>query len=38
MRRSRKVPDWLIGLAIAIVVVTILFFVFDIGDTPTLGT
>jgi hypothetical protein len=34
---KRPIPDWLIGLALAIVVVLVLFLVLDIGDTPTVG-
>ena len=34
---KRPIPDWLIGLVLAVVVVVVLFVVFDIGDTPTLG-
>jgi hypothetical protein len=33
----RRVPDWLIGLVLAVVVVAILWFVLGVGDDPTLG-
>ena len=34
----KRIPDWLIGLVLALIVVVLLFVVLDIGDTPTLAT
>jgi hypothetical protein len=30
-----RLPDWLIGLLLAVVVVAVLYFVFGVGDDPT---
>lgn len=38
MRRLSRLPDWLIGLVFAIVVVSVLFAVFGVGDDPTVGS
>jgi len=37
VRFLSRIPDWLIGLLLAIVVVAVLFFWFGAGDDPTLG-
>lgn len=34
--RRQRIPDWLIGLLIALVVVTVAFTVFGVGDDPSL--
>ncbi len=34
-RPRRGIPDWLIGLLLALVVVTVAFTVFGVGDDPS---
>jgi hypothetical protein len=36
-RRLSSVPDWLLGLVLAIGVTLVLYFVFGAGDDPTLA-
>lgn len=35
-RSRRRIPDWLIGLVLAIIVTVILYVLFGAGDDPTL--
>ena len=35
-RLRRRIPDWLIGLILAIVITVALYVVFGAGDDPTL--
>jgi hypothetical protein len=35
-RLRRRIPDWLIGLVLAIVITIVLYVVFGAGDDPTL--
>jgi type VI protein secretion system component VasF len=36
-RLRRRIPDWLIGLLLAIVITAVLYILFGAGDDPTLG-
>jgi hypothetical protein len=36
-RRLSSVPDWLLGLVLALGVTLVLYFVFGAGDDPTLA-
>jgi hypothetical protein len=37
IRRLSSIPDWVIGLVLAIVVTAVLYVVFGAGDDPTLA-
>lgn len=37
-RRRWIIPDWLVGLVLALVLVVAAFAVFDIGDDPSVPT